>query len=248
LAWPPFFGIKESERTPRSMKRHLITVLKKFVSPGERDALDNLAVEHRIARYHREGLRQIREKSLSKPGKINLGCGPFSKPGFLNVDLFPGGDLTLDLRQGLPFESDSCSLIFSEHFFEHIDYPEPAGYLLRECLRVLEPGGVVRLSVPDTEWPLLDYQGGLKAPYFLYMKEHASWHPSYCTTRLEHINYHFRQNGEHRFAYDEETLRKILDAAGFTEIKRVDVDPQLDSKHRQIGSLLVSARKPVAVK
>ena len=234
------------------MKRHLITVLKKFVSPGERDALDHLALEHRIARYHREGLRQIREKSLSKPEKINLGSGSFCKPGFLNVDLFPGGDLTLDLRRGLPFEPDCCNFIFSEHFFEHVDYPEPAGHLLRECLRVLRPGGILRLSVPDTEWPLLDYKDGSKAPYFHfikeYIREHPSWFPSYCTTRLEHINYHFRQNGEHRFAYDEETLRKILDAAGFAEIKRVDVDPQLDSEHRQIGSLLISARKPAAVK
>ena len=248
LACQTFFGIKELGRSSRSMKRHLITVLKKFVSPGERNALDNLVVEHRIARYHREGLRQIRQKSLSKPEKINLGSGSFCKPDFLNVDLFPGGDLTLDLRLGLPFESDCCNLIFSEHFFEHIDYPEPAGFLLRECLRVLKPGGVLRLSVPDTEWPLLDYQGGIEAPYFLCMKEHSSWHPSYCTTRLEHINYHFRQSGEHRFAYDEETLRKILDSAGFTEIERVEVDPQLDSEHRQIGSLLISARKPAAVK
>jgi hypothetical protein len=53
-----------------------------------------------------------------------------------------------------------------------------------------------------------------------------------------------RQDGEHRFAYDEETLSKVLGLAGFNEIKRDDFDPELDSEHRRVGSLFISARKP----
>jgi hypothetical protein len=71
-----------------------------------------------------------------------------------------------------------------------------------------------------------------------------SWHPSYCTTRLEHINDNFRQHGEHRFAYDEETLRKVLEGAGFHDVEKVTFDPSLDSSHRKIGSLFMNARKP----
>ena len=134
-----------------------------------------------------------------------------------------------------------CSGILFNHESPH---PEPVCYLLSECLRVLRPGGVLRLSVPDTELPLHDYRDGPNAPYFLYCKENSWWRPSYCTTRLEHINFHFRQNGEHRFAYDEETLSKVLDSAGFNEIKRVGFNPKLDSDHRRVGSLFISARKP----
>jgi predicted SAM-dependent methyltransferase len=217
--------------------------LLKLLPSGEESAVRHLVTELRISHYHRKGVRLIRRRSLSKPSKINLGSGSFCKRGYLNVDLFPGGDLTLDLRRGLPFESDCCEMIFSEHFFEHIEYPEPVCFLLRECLRVLRPGGALRFSVPDTEWPLHDYRDGPEAPYFLSCKEN-SCHPSYCTTRLEHINYHFRQNGEHRFAYDEETLNKVLDLAGFNEIKRVDFDPELDSEGRRVGGLFISARKP----
>jgi hypothetical protein len=71
----------------------------------------------------------------------------------------------------------------------------------------------------------------------------SRWHPPECTTQLEHINYHFRQQGEHRFAYDFETAEKALKAAGFVNIHPVTFDPTLDSEHRKAGSLFVSAYK-----
>ncbi len=64
------------------------------------------------------------------------------------------------------------------------------------------------------------------------------------TTRLEHINYHFRQGTEHRFAYDFETAEKVLRTAGFVEVRERAYDPSLDSKHREVGSLFMSAQKP----
>jgi predicted SAM-dependent methyltransferase len=213
------------------------------MSPGETAAWRAFQAERAISSYHRAGVRQIRRRSLSRPAKLNLGSGSYRKDGFLNIDLFPGGDVTLDLRRGLPFDSDCCELIFSEHCFEHIDYPEPISFVLRECLRVLRPGGELWFSVPDTEWPLADYSAGPGAPYFKACAEHG-WHPEGCTTRMEHINYHFRQGTEHRFAYDFETAEKVLAAAGFTDVRRRPFDPSLDSEHRRVGSLFVAARKP----
>jgi predicted SAM-dependent methyltransferase len=225
------------------MKRLLASAAQWLLSPGEIDALRTLFNERAIASYHRAGLRQIRRESLERPARLNLGCGAFPKEGFLNIDSFPGGDLTVDLRLGLPFESDCCDLIFSEHCLEHIEYPEPVSFLFRECLRVLKPGGVLRFSVPDAEWPLNDYRDGPNASYFKACDEHG-WHPNDCVTRLEHINYQFRQAREHRYAYDFETAEKALRTAGFANVQRCGVDPSLDSEHRWIGSLFVSARKP----
>ena len=224
------------------MKQFLSSFKHWMLSPGERAALRAFRVERQIASYHRRGLRHLREKSLSRPTKLNLGCGAFPKAGFLNDDLM-AGDLTLDLRLGLPFESDCCDLVFSEHCFEHFDYPEPILTLFRDCLRVLKPGGTLVFSVPGMEWPLTDYRDGPDAPYFRACGEN-DWHPGECTTRLEHINYHFRQGTEHRYAYDFETAEKILKAAGFVDIGSRDFDPSLDSEHRRVGSLFVSARKP----
>jgi predicted SAM-dependent methyltransferase len=226
------------------MKHFFTAVARRLLSPGELTAWRLVLTERKFASLHRRGLRQIRKRALSRPQRLNLGSGSACKAGFVNVDLASGGDLSLDLRRGLPFESNCCQFIFSEHCFEHIDYPEPISRLFRECLRVLAPGGTLTFSVPDTEWPLSDYREGPSAAYFSVCNSQA-WHPADCTTRLEHINYHFRQGTEHRFAYDFETAEKALKAAGFVDVQRRDFDPSLDSEHRRLGSLFVSARKRV---
>lgn len=223
----------------------LLTLGRKILLPSQRAAVRILATEATISYHHRRGLRRIRQRGLSRPSKINLGAGDLCKPGYLNIDLFPGGDLTLDLRRGLPFESNCCEMIFSEHFFEHIEYPGPISHLLSECLRVLRPGGILSFSVPDTEWPLRDYQNGLEAPYFKACEEHR-WHPN-CTTRIEHINYHFRQHGQHLFAYDEETVRKTLNSVGFINVVKREYEAGLDSERRRTGSLFIAAQKPLTV-
>lgn len=224
------------------MKKMLETAANAVFTPGEVEALRNLFFEFRISHYHRQGMKKIRRLKWARPEKINLGCGDALKEGFLNVDIIPCGDLSLDLRRGLPFETECCDLIFSEHFFEHISYPETASRLLADCLRILRPGGVLRFSVPDTEWPLVDYAAGLSASYFEACRVN-SWHPADCVTPLEHINYHFRQRQEHKYAYDEETATKLLKTIGFVNVHRGTFDRAIDSKHREAGSLIMVASK-----
>ncbi len=226
------------------MYRVLRSWLKGLSSEGERAALRALATELRISHYHRQGLRKIKGQHWSRPAKLHLGSGRVRKDGFLNVDLLPGGDLTLDLRRGLPFDTGCCDLIFSEHFFEHIDYPDTAFQLFAECLRVLKPGGVLRFSVPDAEWPLRAYAQGEQTDFARVCKEQPWGYPAYCTTFMEYFNHGVRQSGEHRFSYDEETARKALEAVGFAAISRVTFDPSQDATRREIGSLVMSARKP----
>ncbi len=182
--------------------------------------------------------RRYREASNLK---LQIGCGPRVKTGWVNVDLEKAADLRLDLRRPLPFPNNSCEIVYSEHFLEHIDYPEPVTSLVRECFRVLQPGGVFSLAVPDIELVLRSYVNGGTPEYY---EAQRRWAPSWYTTHMEHINYNFRQDGEHRFAYDVETMTKLLQNAGFAGIARREFDPALDSTDRIVGSLYMKARKP----
>jgi predicted SAM-dependent methyltransferase len=209
---------------------------------GLRAALRLLRDEIGMYQHHRKGIKKASNYTRETNLKLNIGCGPNLKVGWLNIDLFsPQADLALDMREAMPFRDNSAIIIYSEHFLEHLDYPEPANRFLKECYRILKPGGIFSVGVPDTEWPLEAYVGPDDKNYFAWST--ATCLPAWCQTRIEDINYHFRQDGEHRFAYDYETLHHALMEAGFPNIRRRAFDATLDTENRKIGTLYVDAVK-----
>jgi hypothetical protein len=83
---------------------------------------------------------------------VNLGCGARFHPDWENVDDVPAGAgiRAWDLRQGVPYSSDSFDVVYHSHVLEHFSKAD-ASVFLRECLRVLKPSGVLRVVVPDLE-------------------------------------------------------------------------------------------------
>ncbi|MGH7629364.1 MAG: class I SAM-dependent methyltransferase [Gemmatimonadales bacterium] len=160
----------------------------------------------------------------------------------MNIDLGPKAVLRLDLREELPFPDGSVAIIYSEHFFEHLEYPREVKHLLGESMRVLKPGGLFGMGVPDTAFALEAYVHGHEE--FFRISRERGWHPAWCRTRMHQINYHFRQDGEHKWQYDLETLTQVLTDAGFVDVARRPFDASLDSEYRRWGTLYVDARKP----
>jgi predicted SAM-dependent methyltransferase len=85
---------------------------------------------------------------------INLGCGDIyvDSPEWINLDFSPVSSSVrrANLLASLPLPSESARLVYASHFLEHIPKPNVAAFLA-ECYRVLEPGGVVRLVLPDLQ-------------------------------------------------------------------------------------------------
>jgi predicted SAM-dependent methyltransferase len=106
----------------------------------------------------------------------------------------------------------------------------------------LKPGGTFSVGVPDAQWALEAYVGPDDKGFFTLCK--TKWYrPAWCQTRLEHINYQFRQDTEHRFAYDFDTLHHVLAETGFTNIRERTFDADLDDESRKDGTLYVAATK-----
>jgi predicted SAM-dependent methyltransferase len=83
---------------------------------------------------------------------LNLGCGARVHPAWVNLDLTPAVPEVHrhDVCAGLPFADDSFDVVYHSHLLEHLQHHVVPGFV-RECRRVLRPGGVLRLAVPDLE-------------------------------------------------------------------------------------------------
>jgi predicted SAM-dependent methyltransferase len=241
----------------RFVKSRLAPFAKSRVAPPLWFAIRQLAAECHVERLHRQGCRQARRLQTTGPVRLNLASGFHPKPGWINIDLLaPIADLRLDLRRPLPYADNSVALIYAEHFFEHLEYPnvidsggwnldtpgdpsEALGFL-RECRRVLVPGGVVDIVVPDAEGLISQYADRRTVAFPL----EAWWGPKWCDTPLHCVNYLFRQGREHRYAYDEETLRRVLESAGYVGVTRRRFDPARDLPDHETGSLCMTGQKP----
>lgn len=93
---------------------------------------------------------------------INVGCGHRIHPDWCNLDLQAAvpGVIEHDLRHGLPFEVDSCDAVYHSHVLEHLTRAD-GERLLAQCFRVLKPGGVLRVVVPDLEQIAREYLASL---------------------------------------------------------------------------------------
>ena len=210
---------------------------------GVRRAAKALMEELRLQQRHLAGKR--RAAALPVDGaRIQLGSGGNPKPGWINVDLFAkGADLALDLREELPFPTNAAAFVYSEHLFEHLEYPGEARRFVAEVFRILRGGGTFSVVVPDAEKALRAYAD--PADPFFTQRRIRSYLALENPTLMHHVNYTFRADGQHKYAYDEETLGQVLRDTGFVDVARREFDPELDSEKRRGHSLYMQGRKPV---
>lgn len=185
-----------------------------------------------------------RARRVDFQGKnLNLGCGKYLIPGWINADLYRHADVVFDIRARWPVPDGHLVGVRLEHVLEHVAYPDEALHVLAECYRVLTPGGTVRVGVPDSERAIRAYVEGDDAQYFRIARER--WHPPEVRLPIEHLNYHFRDRyGEHLFAYDRQALSSVLSRVGFVGIQPAPFDHSLDRADREEGTLRLSGTRP----
>ena len=95
---------------------------------------------------------------------VNLGCGRRFHPIWRNFDFVSTAPEVeqADLRTGIPLPDEYADAVYHSHVLEHFSR-EDAKSFLQECHRILKPGGVLRISVPDLEQITLAYLASLTA-------------------------------------------------------------------------------------
>lgn len=83
---------------------------------------------------------------------LNLGCGASYHPSWVNVDFVSTGPgvVAHNLLSGIPFPDQTFDAVYHSHVLEHFSQKDAPGFI-SECRRVLKPGGILRVAVPDLE-------------------------------------------------------------------------------------------------
>jgi hypothetical protein len=82
--------------------------------------------------------------------KLHIGCGGQILPGYINIDEM---DARADVRLGLQsieYPPNSVERIEGYMVLEHLN-PDDAKIFLRKAYKMLQPGGVLILEVPDLQ-------------------------------------------------------------------------------------------------
>jgi predicted SAM-dependent methyltransferase len=83
---------------------------------------------------------------------LNFGCGATFHQDWVNLDASPVSPeiIAFDISRDFPFEAGTFDAVYGSHVLEHLD-PYAANDVLRDCNRILKPGGIIRVAVPDLE-------------------------------------------------------------------------------------------------
>jgi predicted SAM-dependent methyltransferase len=210
---------------------------------------------------------------------VQYGCGLVAPNGWINFDasprlrfeqlpgvgalagalgkrLFPRNIRFGDIVGGLPVSDGSVDGVYASHVLEHLSRNE-VGKALSNTYRMLRPGGIFRLVVPDLAWRAERYvqhrrEGGKAADAFI---ESLNVGTIERPRGLEGILRATFGHSGHRWMYDFELMSQLLEQAQFVEIRRSKFhdsgDPMFDAvedrgRYFEDGAaeLAMQARRP----
>lgn len=100
---------------------------------------------------------------MKKLNYLNIGCGEKFHVDWHNIDMHSNNAYVRahDLSKGLPYPDNQFDAVYHSQVLEHFSKKDALN-LIKECYRVLKPGGVLRVVVPDLENIATEYLRNLK--------------------------------------------------------------------------------------
>ena len=152
--------------------------------------------------------------------------------------------VSADASRRIPADSGTVEVVYSSHMLEHLDRAQ-ARRFLSEAARVLKPGGIIRLAVPDLRKLVDKYLVSGDANAFVSSLYMSIPRPKMFTERVHLAFVGFRH---HQWMYDAGSLSALLMESGFGDVAsvlpgetRIASPGELDLNERANESLYVEA-------
>jgi SAM-dependent methyltransferase len=211
---------------------------------------------------------------------IQYGCGSSCPDGWINFDasptlrlqqlpvlgrffrrgtVFPASARYGDIVKGLPVPDNSADGIYASHVLEHLSLAD-FWLALRNTLRLLKPGGIFRLVVPDLEARARIYLQKLESGEVdanAWLMRSAGIGVERRDRSLEGTARAILGNSAHLWMWDEKSMAAALRKAGFVDVRRCQLNDSTDAAFRlveeagrffdhaaQVSECAMEARKP----
>ena len=203
--------------------------------------------------------RRIRR---AKVDRLHVGCGHVIVSGWLNMSYEKREEygrlkkknnafwLNYKLPNRLPFEDESIQYLAGSHFIEHLDLNEGMEFF-KEAFRIMKRGGMIHISCPDLDIYVQNYVQRNRSFFEHPLIQEACTFKNAGTFGALFIAKAYDSGGAHRWFYDFESLKNVLERTGFEEVKKItrlnsqipDME-KIELPEREIETLYVEAVKP----
>jgi predicted SAM-dependent methyltransferase len=224
-----------------------------------------------------------KESTKSSRILLNLGCGQTRPQGWINTDSslnswlqnlplfhkvavqlfqrvnYDSSANYMDLRHHWKFSDNSVDIVYASHVFEHLN-SSTAVLFLNEAYRVLKPGGIIRLVVPDlhqlAKIYIDEYKSGNKSATrdFLYWMNlcRDNTYPKNKSIIVKIINFLQDYPHQHKYMYDFTSLSQILSDNKYTDLQQATYSQskyipeinQVEYTSEGVVSIYIEAKKP----
>lgn len=173
---------------------------------------------------------RFRPISIEKEhASLHLGCGNIRLPGFINVDFLQTAatDLVSDITKLDRFEKNSISTIYACQVLEHFSHDEvPA--ILKRWFDLIEPGGSIRISVPDIDKIVKIYLNNWD---HFRTERNSPWIGLIYGGQKDQYDFH-------KTGFNSHWLKLLLEEAGFIKVQEYPHTPHFAGEGISDGSML----------
>jgi len=185
---------------------------------------------------------------------VQYGCGLDAPLGWMNFDAsptlrmqqwplvknwakrrvaFPDAVQFGDIVKGLPIAEASVNAVYCSHVLEHLSLSELELALKNTC-RILAPGGVFRLVLPDLKDLVNSYNNDESPEAAIRFMRNTGMATEVRATGIRGFILDWLGNSRHLWLWDYASLKMYLENAGFVDVRRAQFG---DSEYKEFETV-----------